>query len=92
MEQVRKEIGASQQRLHYLQKSIGSKSHCCHFYYLNDTNSALGSYKGGLRFHPTVDEGILKGLAFEQTFKNALTGLRIGGAKGGSDFDPKGAF
>lgn len=57
--------------------------------YRVEWNSALGSYKGGLRFHPTVDEGILKGLAFEQTFKNALTGLRIGGAKGGSDFDPK---
>jgi glutamate dehydrogenase (NADP+) len=52
--------------------------------------SALGPYKGGLRFHPTVDEGILKFLAFEQTFKNALTGLPMGGGKGGSDFDPKG--
>ena len=52
-------------------------------------SSALGPYKGGLRFHPTVDEGILKSLAFEQTFKNALTGLPLGGGKGGSDFDPK---
>jgi glutamate dehydrogenase (NADP+) len=53
-------------------------------------NNALGPYKGGLRFHPTVNEGILKFLAFEQIFKNALTGLPIGGGKGGSDFDPKG--
>lgn len=53
-------------------------------------NNALGPYKGGLRFHPTVNEGILKFLGFEQIFKNALTGLAIGGAKGGSDFDPKG--
>lgn len=53
-------------------------------------NNALGPYKGGLRFHPSVDEGILKFLGFEQIFKNALTGLRIGGAKGGSDFNPKG--
>ena len=53
-------------------------------------NNALGPYKGGLRFHPSVNEGILKFLAFEQVFKNALTGLPIGGAKGGSDFDPKG--
>ena len=53
-------------------------------------NSALGPYKGGLRFHPTVDEGILKFLGFEQIFKNALTGLPMGGGKGGSDFDPKG--
>ena len=52
--------------------------------------SALGPYKGGLRFHPTVDEGTLKFLAFEQIFKNALTGLPLGGGKGGSDFDPKG--
>lgn len=50
----------------------------------------IGPYKGGIRFHPTVNESILKFLAFEQTFKNALTGLPIGGAKGGSDFDPKG--
>lgn len=53
-------------------------------------NSALGPYKGGLRFHPTVNLSILKFLAFEQTFKNSLTGLPIGGGKGGSDFDPKG--
>ncbi len=53
-------------------------------------NNALGPYKGGLRFHPTVNEGVLKFLGFEQIFKNALTGLPIGGAKGGSDFDPKG--
>ncbi|NMH58573.1 NADP-specific glutamate dehydrogenase [Alteromonas ponticola] len=50
----------------------------------------IGPYKGGLRFHPTVNESILKFLAFEQSFKNALTGLPIGGAKGGSDFNPKG--
>ncbi|KAL7518718.1 hypothetical protein ACHAWX_003527 [Stephanocyclus meneghinianus] len=53
-------------------------------------SSALGPYKGGLRFHPTVDDGILKFLGFEQVFKNALTGLPLGGGKGGSDFDPKG--
>ncbi|RLA58861.1 MAG: NADP-specific glutamate dehydrogenase [Epsilonproteobacteria bacterium] len=53
-------------------------------------NNALGPYKGGLRFHPSVDEGILKFLGFEQILKNALTGLHIGGAKGGSDFDPRG--
>ncbi|HQS65789.1 MAG TPA: NADP-specific glutamate dehydrogenase [Sulfuricurvum sp.] len=53
-------------------------------------NNALGPYKGGLRFHPSVTEGVLKFLAFEQIFKNSLTGLPIGGAKGGSDFDPKG--
>ena len=53
-------------------------------------NSALGPYKGGLRFHPSVNLSILKFLAFEQIFKNALTGLPIGGGKGGSDFDPKG--
>jgi len=53
-------------------------------------NSTLGPYKGGLRFHPSVSEDILKFLAFEQTLKNALTGLPIGGAKGGSDFNPKG--
>ena len=53
-------------------------------------NSAIGPYKGGLRFHPTVTQSILKFLGFEQTFKNSLTGLPIGGAKGGSDFDPKG--
>ncbi|MDF1874489.1 NADP-specific glutamate dehydrogenase [Sulfurimonas sp. SAG-AH-194-I05] len=53
-------------------------------------NNALGPYKGGLRFHPSVNEGILKFLGFEQILKNALTGLPIGGGKGGSDFDPKG--
>jgi len=53
-------------------------------------SSAIGPYKGGLRFHPTVNLSIIKFLAFEQTFKNALTGLSIGGAKGGSDFNPKG--
>jgi glutamate dehydrogenase (NADP+) len=53
-------------------------------------NSALGPYKGGLRFHPSVYMGIIKFLGFEQTFKNSLTGLPIGGGKGGSDFDPKG--
>ncbi|PIE42336.1 MAG: NADP-specific glutamate dehydrogenase [Gammaproteobacteria bacterium] len=53
-------------------------------------SSAIGPYKGGLRFHPTVDLGILKFLAFEQVFKNALTTLPMGGGKGGSDFDPKG--
>lgn len=53
-------------------------------------NSAIGPYKGGLRFHPTVNLGIIKFLGFEQIFKNALTGLQIGGAKGGSNFDPKG--
>ncbi|BCS00793.1 glutamate dehydrogenase [Aspergillus luchuensis] len=53
-------------------------------------NSALGPYKGGLRFHPSVNLSILKFLGFEQIFKNALTGLNMGGGKGGSDFDPKG--
>ena len=53
-------------------------------------NNALGPYKGGLRFHPSVNEGILKFLGFEQILKNSLTGLPIGGGKGGSDFDPKG--
>ena len=53
-------------------------------------NSALGPYKGGLRFHPSVYLGIIKFLGFEQIFKNALTGMPIGGGKGGSDFDPKG--
>lgn len=53
-------------------------------------NSAIGPYKGGLRFHPSVNLSILKFLAFEQTFKNSLTGLPMGGGKGGSDFDPKG--
>lgn len=53
-------------------------------------NSVIGPYKGGLRFHPSVNESILKFLGFEQTFKNALTGLPMGGGKGGSDFDPRG--
>jgi glutamate dehydrogenase (NADP+) len=53
-------------------------------------NSSIGPYKGGLRFHPTVDQSVLKFLAFEQCFKNALTGLPMGGAKGGSNFNPKG--
>ena len=53
-------------------------------------NSAIGPYKGGLRFHPSVNLGIIKFLGFEQVFKNSLTGLPIGGGKGGSDFDPKG--
>jgi len=57
--------------------------------YRVEFSSALGPYKGGLRFHPTVDEGLLKFLGFEQVFKNALTGLPLGGGKGGSDFDPK---
>jgi len=55
-----------------------------------EMNSAIGPYKGGLRFHPSVNLGILKFLAFEQVFKNALTTLAMGGGKGGSDFDPKG--
>merc|ERR1719382_2056207 len=53
-------------------------------------NQAIGPYKGGLRFHPTVNQSIVKFLGFEQIFKNALTGLPMGGGKGGSDFDPKG--
>ena len=53
-------------------------------------NGAIGPYKGGLRFHPSVYIGIMKFLGFEQTFKNSLTGLPIGGGKGGSDFDPSG--
>jgi len=53
-------------------------------------NSTLGPYKGGLRLHPSVNLSILKFLGFEQIFKNALTGINMGGAKGGSDFDPKG--
>ncbi len=53
-------------------------------------NSAIGPYKGGLRFHPSVNLGVIKFLGFEQTFKNSLTGLPIGGGKGGADFDPKG--
>ncbi|MGD8880517.1 MAG: Glu/Leu/Phe/Val dehydrogenase dimerization domain-containing protein, partial [Desulfobacterales bacterium] len=58
--------------------------------YQIEMNSALGPFKGALRFHPSVNLGILKFLAFEQTFKNALTTLPIGGAQGGSDFEPKG--
>jgi len=58
--------------------------------YRVEMSSAIGPYKGGLRFHPSVDLGILKFLAFEQVFKNALTTLPLGGGKGGSDFDPKG--
>src|SRR5690606_11051719 len=53
-------------------------------------NSAIGPYKGGLRFHPSVNLGVLKFLAFEQVFKKSLTSLPMGGGKGGSDFDPKG--
>ena len=53
-------------------------------------NSAIGPYKGGLRFHPSVNLGVIKFLGFEQVLKNSLTGLPIGGGKGGSDFDPKG--
>ena len=53
-------------------------------------NGAIGPYKGGLRFHPSVNASVLKFLAFEQIFKNSLTGLPMGGGKGGSDFDPKG--
>ena len=58
--------------------------------YRVEFSSAIGPYKGGLRFSPTVNIDILKALAFEQMFKNALTGLPLGGGKGGSDFDPKG--
>jgi glutamate dehydrogenase (NADP+) len=58
--------------------------------YRIEMSSAIGPYKGGLRFHPTVNLGVLKFLAFEQVFKNALTTLPLGGGKGGSDFDPKG--
>lgn len=58
--------------------------------YRVEMNSAIGPYKGGLRFHPSVNLSVLKFLAFEQTFKNSLTTLAMGGAKGGSDFDPKG--
>ena len=53
-------------------------------------NNAIGPYKGGIRFHPSVTESVLKFLAFEQTFKNALTGLPMGGGKGGANFNPKG--
>ncbi|MCK5339440.1 MAG: glutamate dehydrogenase, partial [Desulfobulbaceae bacterium] len=58
--------------------------------YRVEMNSAIGPYKGGLRFHPSVNLGILKFLAFEQVFKNSLTTLPLGGGKGGADFDPKG--
>jgi len=58
--------------------------------YRVEFNSAIGPYKGGLRFHPTVNLSILKFLGFEQVFKNSLTTLPMGGGKGGSDFDPKG--
>ena len=58
--------------------------------YRVEFNSAIGPYKGGLRFHPSVNLGILKFLGFEQIFKNSLTTLPMGGGKGGSDFDPKG--
>ncbi len=58
--------------------------------YRIEMNSAIGPYKGGIRFHPTVNLGVLKFLAFEQVFKNSLTSLPLGGGKGGSDFDPKG--
>jgi glutamate dehydrogenase (NADP+) len=58
--------------------------------YRVQNNNAIGPYKGGLRFHPSVNESVLKFLAFEQTFKNALTGLPMGGGKGGADFSPKG--
>ena len=58
--------------------------------YRIEMNSAIGPYKGGLRFHPSVNLSVLKFLAFEQIFKNSLTTLPMGGGKGGSDFDPKG--
>ena len=58
--------------------------------YRIEFNSAIGPYKGGLRFHPSVNEGVIKFLGFEQIFKNSLTTLAMGGGKGGSDFDPKG--
>ena len=63
---------------------------CVNRGYRIQMNSAIGPYKGGLRFHPTVNMSILKFLAFEQVFKNSLTTLPMGGGKGGSDFDPKG--
>ena len=58
--------------------------------YRVEMNSAIGPYKGGLRFHPSVNLSIIKFLAFEQVFKNSLTTLPMGGGKGGADFDPKG--
>ncbi|MCU0558775.1 MAG: NADP-specific glutamate dehydrogenase [Desulfobacterales bacterium] len=63
---------------------------CIHRGYLVEMNSAIGPFKGGLRFHPSVNQGILKFLAFEQVFKNALTTLPLGGGAGGTDFEPKG--
>ena len=63
---------------------------CCNRAWRVQFNNAIGPYKGGLRFHPTVTQSVLKFLGFEQVFKNALTGLPMGGAKGGSNFDPKG--
>ena len=63
---------------------------CIRDSYRIEMNSAIGPYKGGLRFHPSVNLSILKFLAFEQVFKNALTTLPMGGGKGGSNFDPKG--
>lgn len=63
---------------------------CVNRGYRIEFNSALGPYKGGLRFHPSVSASVIKFLGFEQIFKNSLTGLQIGGGKGGSDFDPKG--
>lgn len=63
---------------------------CVHTGYRVEFNSALGPYKGGLRFHPSVNLGVLKFLGFEQIFKNSLTGLSMGGGKGGANFDPKG--
>ena len=63
---------------------------CTHTGYRVEFNSAIGPYKGGLRFHPSVNLGVLKFLGFEQIFKNSLTGVSIGGGKGGADFDPKG--
>ena len=65
------------------------KAHTCHGYRVQ-FNSAIGPYKGGLRFHPEVNPSVVKFLGFEQTYKNALTGLPIGGASGGADFDPTG--
>ena len=64
-------------------------AHTCHGYRVQ-FNSAIGPYKGGLRFHPSVNPSVVKFLGFEQTYKNALTGLPIGGAAGGADFDPRG--
>jgi glutamate dehydrogenase (NADP+) len=58
--------------------------------YLVEMNNAIGPFKGGLRFHPSVNQSILKFLAFEQVFKNALTTLPLGGGAGGTDFEPKG--